>query len=71
MSIIKKYEELCEYCTNSYNNCEITLLGEKISVISTRPIDELFTDKVKALGLHIESISFSKDRMYLKDIREF
>ena len=70
-NITKKFDKLCEFSKNSYGNYTIILLGEKIEVISTRIIDELFIDFTKSIGLRIESISLRKDRMYLVDIRDF
>lgn len=70
MSIITKFDKLCEFSRKSYQNYTITLLGDKIDVQCTIKIDELFLDHISYLNLRIDSISLQKDRVILVNVRE-
>ncbi len=70
MSIVKKYDALCEFSRNNFPNCIIELFGEKVSVKSSIPIPELFFNGAASIGFRISSISPDKTITFLKEIRE-
>ncbi len=70
MTILEKYDKLCDYSTINFPSYTIEKLAEIISVKSPVQIDDKFIQHCASLGLRIESISPSKDRIFFKEVRK-